>query len=209
MLKPLRSAYCFSRAAAAEKPPTRFVFLSDAADALEMLGYGLLSPLRGGFLPIHAWAARHLDSGNQRAHVLFREGQCAVLLGHHSHAERAFEVALEQRDGDMFLGGIIHRWRALGRARNSDPRWIEDVHAATDMFDFEGREQELADLQRTEAVCLTLVNQDNDRARQLLQDSRESYRRRRERRGVYRSQIALTLIRLPRLGRWLLRLLLP
>jgi hypothetical protein len=96
----------------------------------------------------------------------------------------------------MFLAAIALRWRAIARSISRDAGWREDVASARELFAFEDREQELADLLRTEAFCLIEETGDVASARKLLSESRRSHNRRGESRGAKRSAIAMRLLTL-------------
>lgn len=211
---PVRSACLFLRAAMVSSGPSRWGFVSDALDAAEMLGGGLIAPFRAAMLPFHGAVRRRLrrtgvQSGSILAIAHFRVGRSALFCGLPRMAAIALTNAFDVREGDMFLGGIALRWRAQARARLKDDRWREDIDAARELFAFEDRQQELADLLRSEASCVIIMTGDIARARELLQESRDSHQRRVERRGVFRCSVALRLLGLGAAGRCLLRFLLP
>lgn len=206
---PSLAARHYAAAAALCGDPERAMHESDAADAIEMIGFGLLAPLRARMWKKHLGAMRRTPHGNARAHIAFRAGRSILHAGRPQLAQRLLTSAFRNRDGDMFLGGIALRWRALARSCIGDSGWQSDIRHAEELFRFEDREQELADLQRTEAVCLLLRREDPARARRLSIGSLTSYLRRREFRGFVRSGLVLMSSYLGPFGRALLRFVVP
>lgn len=215
LFQPLRSAWCFWHASLAVSGPARLGYLSDALDAIEMVGLGLIPGVRTitllGYKAIRHWLRQSSQTPPVPvlAMTCFRIGRSAVCSWLPQLAERALSEALRQRDGDMFLGGISFRWRALARARLGDEKWRDDIRSARELLTFEDRQQELADLFRTEGICVFFASGEVAKACRLLGMSERSHAVRDEPRGVARSKVALRLVHWGVFGRILLRVLCP
>lgn len=198
---PLTATVLFARGALASGNPRRW---SDAADTFVMLGYGLVPGLRRLTRHAHARARRAEPPGPERARLALRHARDLASGGRLDEAAGVIEDGLSETAGDMYLEAHLLRWRAIIRARQGRTGWAADLDRARELFDFEGRTLEIADLLRTRAFVVTYATGDTGTAHALLDEALDLSTRAGNVRGQARTRFLARIIDHPRLVRILL-----
>jgi hypothetical protein len=201
---PATATVLFARAALASGNQRRW---SDSADTLVMLGYGLVPGLRRLTRHAHAHARRAEPPGPERARLALRQARDLASSGRLDAATTVIEEGLQETAGDMYLEAHLLRWRAIVRARQGRSGWLADLDAARDLFTFEGRTLELADLLRTRAFIVAYATGDTATARALLDDALKLSDETGNVRGRARTRFLARIIDHPRLVRILITLM--
>jgi tetratricopeptide (TPR) repeat protein len=162
-----RAAARFTKLAL-RSPQERTRLLSDAADALELLGQGLLPFSRLVARPIHRRALRARPDDRW---VAFRYARTVAAGGRHREALALLDGILDRGPLDPSVEAQCRRRKALSLARLGLPGWESELAAARELFTFEERTLELASLVRAEAVCTWLSGRDTKVALALLDES--------------------------------------
>jgi len=185
----------------------RWRALSDSAEVLERLGYGLVGPLaRIVTWPIHGLAARHA-TGIERTRLQLRFVRSLSVLLSPEKTIVFLDRIFRDTDNDTYLEGIILLRKAVALALKGSGNWGECLAKAQKNFLFEGRTAEIGDSQRLAAVC-AFANGEFDRASELLASAVSYQRAHGQIVGARQARILLvSMRRFPRLSRLAIRLI--
>jgi hypothetical protein len=155
--------------------------LSEAGDALERVGRGLIPMVGSCALLLHQASSRRFISSKREvpAWVLARTARVFVKRGRSAQAVAILTGVLARGEGqDLWVRAHCHRLRAIGLALETLD-WRADAEEARRLFEFAGRTLEVGSTWRSAAMCEVIEGRIDWRVRSesCLEKATDAYER--------------------------------